>query len=205
VLTTPEMIGAELDTDTGTYIFNSVAAPALPLMAIAAGDSDIAVKGANAGAHFVETGAGAQNVSGGTSYRIDIFALKRTVVDGWSSQSGINWYANGGYLARFYSDAKPADNNLAFTEMSPVPGVQLLLGSMAQVPPAARYFSTDLKTLDATATSTSAVGAVLAPPPPAAQNHTGTFTGMGGGISWESETGGSTNHVIFVARFHPNM
>src|SRR5262249_49361993 len=149
-----------------------------------AGDNDINVSGGNAGAHFVTTAAGAQGVTDGGSYRVDLYVVKRTTVDAWGTSSGTNWYTTGGYLARYYNDAKPAANHLAATEKNPVMGVALTLSVSNNFVTQAgtRYFTTDMLTLaGASQTSTGVAGAAITPPPPPAGQ--GTFSGMGGGIT----------------------
>jgi hypothetical protein len=195
---------AEIDSTNGTFLFANVDAPQLRLLAIATGDADLGTT--NNGAKYVTTGSGGQNIDAGKSYRIDGYVIERTQVDAWKTQTGFDWFASGGYIAKFYSDPKPADTVLAATETKSVMGVQLTVANMTGVfnpvgPPTAMYFSTDLATLSSTATATSAVGAVIAVPPA----QPGNYSGMGGSITWETETGGSAPKAMFVSRFHPNM
>jgi len=109
---------AELDTDTGGYVFRDQSPTGTGLIAIAVGDAD------RGNVTFVTAGSGAQNVQAGKSYRVDGYAIPRSLVNMWNSQSGTDWVASGGYLARYFSDMKPPETNLAATETSPVMGVQ---------------------------------------------------------------------------------
>jgi hypothetical protein len=184
---------AELDTDTGGFVFRDQPPTGTGLIAIAVGDAD------RSNTVWVTAGSGAQNVRENKSYRVDGYAIPRTLVNTWNTQSSTDWVASGGYLARYFSDAKPPENNLAATEASPVMGVQLTQMGTVKVPPNAYYFTTDLSTLSATNTSTGAAGAALFKA--VAIN---TYSGMGGGIAWETQQGGTAGGVIFVSRFHPN-
>jgi hypothetical protein len=182
----------ELDTDTGGYVFTDQTAPGMGLIAIAVGDAD------KSGTIFVTAGSGAQNVSTG-SYRVDGYVIPRTLVDTWNTQTSTDWFASGGYLARYFNDPKPAGTNLAAIETHPVAGVQLTQMNTVKLPPAANYFTTDLSTLSPTAMSTGVAGAALFK-----AQLINTYSGMGGNISWETQTGGTAPKVIFVSRFHPN-
>jgi hypothetical protein len=92
---------ARLDTTAGSFSFADVPSPspALPLIAVAFGDGDL--ESTNMGVTFVAVGAGAANVQGGKSYRVDGYVIKRSVVEGWHTQTGVDWFTKGAYLARF--------------------------------------------------------------------------------------------------------
>jgi hypothetical protein len=189
-----------IDSNTGTYIFTNVPAPAaLPVVAIAVGDPDLS------GTNFMTTGSGGSNVLAGKSYRIDTYVLQRSTVDKWTMQTGFDWFTNGGYIARYYNDPKPPDTLPAATETHPIAGVSMTQQNMTGtfvtlMPPQAMYFTTDMATLSPSATSTGVAGAAMTPAPPGG---IATYSGMGGGITWETEQGGSAKKVIFVSRFHP--
>jgi hypothetical protein len=194
---------AVLDSSDGTYQFANVSAPTLKIFVIAFGEADLATT--NNGTTIVTSGVGGSGVQPGKSYRVDGYAVQRTTVQGWSDATGVDWFAQGGYIARYYNDPKPVGTNLAANETHPVAGV-----TMANVdsnghliplaPPNAMYFSTDLTKLDKTMTVTGVAGAAIAPPP---VDGIASFGGSGGGLTWETEQGGSAKKVIFVSRFHP--
>ena len=193
----------------GGYIFQDVTPPGLGLIAVVAGDSDIA--SGNKGANFVSAASGAQGIAMGGIYLVDIYALTRTTVMGWgmSAPGNTDWYTSGGYISKFYSDPKPDPTMLSATETNPVSGVAVSLpsGTNNPVDTSTVYFSTDLSKVDTTLTTTSAIGAGISPPP---TGNIATFSGSGGvdgsgsPITWETQQGGSAAHIIFISRFHPN-
>ena len=200
----------DVPAGAGGYVFQDVIPPGLGLIAVVAGDADLEMPNA-AGATYISAASGAQNVSAGNIYRVDIYALTRVTLTGWGNTApgGTDWYTSGGYIAKFYSDTKPDPTNLAATEMNPVSGVSVSTpsGSTNPVDTSSVYFGADLNTIAVGATSTSAIGAAITPPP--AGNIT-TFSGSGGvdgsgnPITWETQSGGSAAHIIFISRFHPN-
>ena len=198
----------EVAAGAAGYVFQDEKPPGLGLLAVVAGDNDIT--GMNQGVTFVAAASGAQAIAAGGIYLVDIYALTRKTVDGWTNAPGGNgWYASGGYLSKFYSDAKPDPTMLSATETSPVSGVAVSLptGTTNPTNPATVYFSTDLSTLDPSLKMTSAIGAGISPPP---VGNIATFSGSGGvdgsgnAITWETQQGGSAAHIIFISRFHPN-
>ena len=194
------MNGAPLDqTDVTTpgYMFKDIGAPGLGLIIIVTGDADKMNK------TFINTGTGAQGVSNGNKYRVDAYALAKTASDMWKPDIDI---ATGGAVVNFYyNEAKPAPTNLAFTEKTPVMGVQLVKDGAAN-PAGTRYFGTSMTMIaPTTQTTTTALGAAIVPSP--VTGPFSTFSGMGGGtptITWETLPGGSAPGVVVVTRFHPN-
>jgi hypothetical protein len=197
---------AETDVQAGGYLFQNVAPPANGLIAVVAGDTDLAT--ANEGKVYVSAATGAQNVQPGGTFLVDVYALERTVVDGWGKTSGAgsaatDWYTSGGYISMFYEDPRPDPTLQSATETHPVSDVTLTTD--AQQTSGAVYFSTDRATIDTSLQKTSRVGTAIAPPPPGVH----VFSGSGGtdstgaAITWEKQTGGAPAHVIFIARFHP--
>lgn len=181
---------AQSDVSTGSFVFTNVRAPSLKLLAIAVGDK--------AGSGYVLTGVAAQNIVAGQSYRIDGYVLARAVVDGWSAQTGSDWYASGAYVARFFGERRANGDDWSIFEKTPIAGVQLMQdGAPAS---AARYFGATVTTIDPTATMTGASGGAILPAPGGTLS---TFTGSGAGINWESFAGSSVANVFFVSRFHP--
>jgi hypothetical protein len=155
------------------------------------------------------TGTGAAVVAQ-QAYRIDAYAVPKSVVSGWSATAGADFDASGAVVLDFFADAKPPPTDLAANEKLPVAGVTLYQdGAPADGKnghPAASYFGASLMKLDGTLTATGASGGtIVAAPAPGAFP---VFTGMGGTsmgtpISWQSSPGGSTAHVLFVERMHP--
>lgn len=204
----PAIASTDVDSGVGGYVFQDVTPPGLGLIAVVAGDADLENGSGGAGVTFVSAASGAQNVAAGNIYVVDVYALLRSTVNGWAN-SGTDWYTSGGYVSKFYSDAKPDPTMLSATETHPVSGVSVSepSGTGNPVDMSSLYFSTDLSTINKSLTATTAVGAAISPPP--AGNIT-TFSGSGGvdgsgnPITWETQSGGSAAHIIFISRFHPN-
>jgi hypothetical protein len=186
----------QTDVTTPGYMFKDISAPGLGLIVIVTGDAN------RMNATFINTATGAQGVSNGNKYRVDAYAIPKAVTDSWKTTGGLDVNVGGAYVAIYYSDPKPAATNLAFTEKTPVMGVQMVKDSSTMLTPPAKYFTTDLLTLG-TGTSTSAIGGAVVPSP--VTGGFPTFSGMGGGITWETLPGGSAMGVVFVTRFHSNM
>jgi hypothetical protein len=204
----PALASQDIAAGTGGYIFQGIAPPSLTLIAVVAGDMDLS--GANTGTTLVSAASGAQNVAAGGSYLVDVYVLPRGIVDGWGKTSGgQDWYTTGGYISKFYSDAKPDPTLLSAFETHPVMGVQVTEPSGTSNPPDSdsAYFGADLAHIAVGATSTSAIGAGISPPP---MNNVANFSGLGGmdpsgnPITWETQQGGSAAHIIFISRYHPN-
>jgi hypothetical protein len=185
---------AEKDVTGGSYAFPEIPAPSLQLLAVAVGDKD--------GAAFVLTGTAANGIVGGQSYRIDGYVVRRALVDGWKAESGMDYFATGAYVGRFFADAAPAPNDWSIKETQPVPGVTLMRDSAAATD--ARYFGADVAHLDGALTATGAAGAAIVAP---LGGSFSTFSGSGGTVmgapaTWQSFPGSSVPNVLFVGRFH---
>jgi hypothetical protein len=184
---------AEVDS-TGTFVFKDIPVPVSGSIAIGAGD--------DAGTPNVIAATGAL-VSPGKSYRIDGYVLPRTVVDGWTSQTGVDYFASGAYVAGFYADRPTSPTDYTQFETTPVTGVQLLEDGAVPTR-GVKYFGASLTTIDATLTASGARGTALV----AAEMGIRNYSGMGGmaagmAISWPTLPGGSLTGVVFITRFHP--
>jgi hypothetical protein len=200
----------DVDPNIGGYVFPNFTPPPLGLIAVVTGDPDFTDSTKNLGLNFVAAASGAQNVASGT-YRVDVYALKRTTVDGWgkTSAGGVGWYTSGGYVSKFYSDLQPDQTDLEAIETHPIAGVTVTAPSGSANPPASGtvYFSTDLSTVDTSLNATTTgVASAITPPPP---DNVANFSGSGGvdasgkAITWETQQGGSAAHIIFISRYHP--
>jgi hypothetical protein len=190
---------AESDTGCG-FKFDNVPYP--PSMLVVVAVSDAGKRGLETVTNQL-TGTGAAVVAQ-QAYRVDSYAVPKSVVSGWSAAAGIDYDAAGAVALEFFADMKPPPTDLEANEMLPVSGVTLYQDF---APAAAKYFGASLTKLDGSLTATGASGGAIV----AASPSSGVFpifTGMGGTsmgkpISWESSPGGSTAHVLFVERLHP--
>lgn len=189
----------ETETD-GFFIFKDVPTPGAMLIALAVTDPT----GAASPTLFL-TGSGAQVLSG-QSYQIDGFATPKSVVDGWKSQGGPDCAATGCYLPRFYLDSAPPPTQFTSTATMPASGVKPVIGASTTPPNGTKYFGTSLTMIDTSLMATSAIGAAILPDPGGIKTFTGTG-GMKGGmpVTWQTNPGGTTVGVLFVASFYPKM
>ena len=197
---------AESDTGCG-FKFDNVPYP--PSMLVVVAVSDAGKRGLNT-VTLQLTGTGAAVVAQ-QAYRVDSYAVPKSLVSGWSAAAGIDYDTAGAVLLEFFADMKPPPTDLQADETLPVAGVTLYQDGVPadglSGHAAAKYFGASLSTLDGSLTTTGASGGTLV----AASPSTGifpVFTGMGGTsmgkpIAWESSPGGSTAHVLFVERMHP--
>ena len=180
--------------DNGAYVIPNLPVPSQALTALAVSD----VGGPMT---YMLTASGANMISGGQTYRLDLFVVEKSTVANWDTQAGLaggnTFEANGGYVARF----RDAMGN-------PVAGVQLTFQGTVLPPSEAFYFKgsmkDDLSTLDKTLTMTDAnAGAAIDLASTA--NGLGPYNGMGGGVTWPTmgALGTSTAGVIFVQTFLP--
>jgi hypothetical protein len=182
------------ETLTGdTFVFKDVQAPATGLVALAVtGPGGVTTT-------YQLTGVATQIVPGQT-YRLDAFAMMVSDVAAWTTSSGVDYDAKGAYVGVFYQDKPASPNQLPANETMPVAGAKMVQAGSMTSPAGTQYFSTDLKTISQSATMTSAIGAAIMPAPA----NLDTFTGQGGGVTtWESVTGASLPHAVFIQRFHP--
>ncbi len=197
---------AESDTGCG-FKFDNVPYP--PSMLVVVAVSDAGKRGLTTVTHQL-AGTGAAVVAQ-QAYRVDSYAVPKSVVDGWSATTGVDYDAAGAVVLEFFADMKPSPTDLQANEMLPVAGVTLYqdgapddgLNGHA----IAKYFGASLTKLDGSLTTTGASGAAIVAVSPS-NGVFPIFTGMGGTsmgkpISWESSPGGSTAHVLFVERMHP--
>ena len=176
--------------ENGTYILPSVPAPALMTIAVAVTD----VGGPIA---FPLSGSGADNVTRGNSYSIDLFAVEATTVAAWDQQLGFSgmdtFEAKGAYVGIFVSGKE--------TTSPPVAGVVMTLGGKPAVDQF--FFKNDRASIDKTAMATdAATGSAVQ----RIASGLDTYSGTGGGVArWESGPGTSVAGVVFVQVFHPEM
>jgi hypothetical protein len=192
LLTGGAPIASTILSDGGAYVFQDFAPPGLGLIVVLTGRTD---------ATLVPTATGDSGIAAGNQYRLDAYAVKMADAAGWAA-SGFDISTGGGYIAKFYKDAKPAPNLLIANETMPAAGVTLLKNNSTD--PSTKYFNATLTAIDnaLTVTGTSGVAIMSSPIPP--NSGFPNFTGMGGGISpWESLPGGSAPGLVFVTRFHP--
>ena len=102
----------DLATDGGAYVFQDFTPPGLGLIVVLTGRTN---------SDHVAAATGAQGISGGNTYIVDAYSLKKTDVAGW----GFDITTGGGYVAKFYKDMKPAANLLVANESMPAHGVTL--------------------------------------------------------------------------------
>jgi hypothetical protein len=197
---------AESDTACG-FKFDNVPYP--PSMLVVVAVSDAGKRGLLTVTHQL-TGTGAAVVAQ-QAYRVDSYAVPKSVVSGWSAAAGIDYDAAGAVVLEFFADMKPPPTDLEANETLPVAGVTLYQDSAPadglNGHAAAKYFGASLTKLDASLTATGAAGGAIVAVSPASGAFP-IFSGMGGTsmgkpIGWESSPGGSTAHVLFVERMHP--
>src|SRR2546423_994114 len=78
----------DLSADGGAYVFQDFTPPGLGLIVILTGRTNTA--------DHVAAATGAQGISGGNSYVVDAYSLKKTDVAGWAA-SGFDISTGGGY------------------------------------------------------------------------------------------------------------
>lgn len=172
----------------GTYVLPNLSPPGTGLIAVAVIDP-----GTNH--QYALSAAGAKDLQGGKSYQVDPYAVPASVVAGWDTQAGYGgadgFVGKGAYVALFMSG--PGDS------AHPVEGVTLTFGNMPA--PDRFYFGSDRATLDSSLTATgAATGSAVQRVTP---GMLGSYSGSGGGITWEQVLGSSTSGVVFVQRFQP--
>jgi hypothetical protein len=188
--------GAPIDHGvfTGGFVLNNLAPPTLGLLAVVVGDVD----GNRMDTIFINCGVGDQGIQAGNKYRVDAYVLKKTVADAW----GFDYTTNGSYVAKYYSSAKPSQNDLEVANDKTtdlVTGV-VLVKDGAMNPAGTKYFNATLTAIDNALNATGASGAAEVPAP--VSGSFPNFSGSGGGITWETQPGGSAKGLVFVTRFH---
>lgn len=182
-----------LSSDGGSYVFQDFTPPALGLIVILTGRTD---------ANMVATATGDQGITGGNQYRLDAYAVKMADAAGW----GFDIATGGGYIAKYYKDAKPAQNLLIANETMPLAGVTLTKNGAPD--PGTKYFNATLTAIDNALTVTGTSGVAIVPSPIPNGGMFPVFSGTGPSampITWEMLPGGSAPGLVFVTRFHPNM
>lgn len=179
-------------SDGSSYVFQDFTPPPLGLVVVLVGLTSMT---------NTPAGTGAQSISANNQYHVDAYSLKKADSDAW----GFDLSTGGGYIAKFYSDPKPAPSQLIANETKKVAGVTLLKDGAN---PGAKYFNATLTAIDntLTATGTSGVAIVASPVPNGASFP--TFSGMGptaAPITWEVLPGGSAPGLVLITRFHPSM
>src|SRR5262249_31205497 len=116
----------------GTYVFPNIPPPTLiNIILVITGDAD------KMNTTFVNTATGEQMILMGTIYHVDAYATKRTLTNAWKTASASNPNPfdvdpSGGYLTKFYLDAKPADPKILIAnETRPAPNVTVSFNSMS--------------------------------------------------------------------------
>jgi hypothetical protein len=180
----------------GCYAINNFPRPGSGLVAIAVDDPD------GAPDELALSGAGAQVMVGGKIYKVDVYIIKKSRVEAWKTQTGVDYPTIGAYIPCFYGDLPglPEDATQAHATM-PIAGVRLFAQGSPMAFPNTKYFDNP-QTVNAAATMTTANGCGIVQAPPIS-----VFTGMGGmcrgaPCMWGNVTGASTTGVMFFARFH---
>lgn len=188
--------GAPIDHNTfsgGGYVLNGLTPPPLGLIAVVVSDPD----GNRMNTTYINCAVGDQGIAAGQKYRADAYVLKKSVAD---SITGFDYATGGQYVAKYYSDARPVQTDLEVAnDKNPVMGVQLVENGGAN-PAGTKYFNATMTAFDGALTATGASGAATVAAPVAGSFP--TFSGMGGGIMWETQPGGSKAGLVFVTRFH---
>ena len=179
----------DLTSDGSSYAFQNFKAPQLGLIVI------LTSSPTGTTMSLVAAATGDQGVGAGI-YHVDAYAVKAADVAGWNFDVA----TAGAVIGKFYNDPKPPSNLLVANEKNPVAGVVMTKdGASAGV----QYFNAGLTAVDNTLTSTSTSGAAIVAAP--VTGGFPTFTGMGGGITWEMLPGGSAAGLVLITRFHPSM
>ena len=131
----------------------------------------------------------------GQSLRLDAYVVTKAQYAAWGLPASVE--SQGPLFYRFFNDPPPPANARTPTETHPVAGVVLDNGTAADAN--AHYFGSSLAVIDSSLTSTSAVGAVITSTADALD----TFTGTGGGISWEAHMGVAIPNILQVDFLHP--
>ena len=183
----------DLATDGTGYVFQDFTPPGLGLIVILTGRTN---------ATMTATATGAQGIAGGNQYHVDAYAVKKADSDAW----GFDIATGGGYIAKFYKDAKPAPTLLIANETMPTAGVTLTKDGAPAA--GAKYFNDTLTAIDNALTATGPSGVAIVASPIAMGGMFPVFSGTGPTampITWEMLPGGSAPSLVFVTRFHPNM
>lgn len=172
----------------GTYVLPDLTPPGTGLIAIAVIDPATDHQ-------YVLSAAGAKDLQGGQSYQVDPYAVPATLVADWDTQAGYTgsdgFVGQGAYVALFMDG--PGDG------AHPVAGVTLTFGNAPA--PDRFYFSGSRATLETSLTATD--GATGSAVQRVTSGMLGSYSGSGGGITWEQVLGSSTSNVVFVQRFQP--
>jgi hypothetical protein len=190
------IVSTDLATDGGSYVFQDFTPPNFGIIVVMTGRTN---------ATMTAAGTGAQNVSAGNQYVVDLYAIKKADSDAWGG--GFNVATGGAYIAKFYSNMKPDPKILLATQdTTPVAGVTLTKDSAPAA--GAQYFNDTLSAIDTNLMATGASGvAIVASPIPMGGSFP-NFSGTGPTampITWETLPGGSAPGVVIITRFHPNM
>lgn len=180
---------AELDA-SDTFIFDNLATPGQYVM--------ILVGDAAAAPGSYRTAGVSGPVSDGHSLRIDAWALKAADYAAWALPASFD--SQGALFYRFFNDPAPPDDAHTPTETHPLAGITLIDGNTKATAAGAQYLGATLAAVDDAASVTDASGGVLV----TTTNQFGaTYTGSGGGITWQGKQGLPLPHVVQVDFFHP--
>jgi len=131
----------------------------------------------------------------GQSLRLDAYVVTKAQYTAWALPATVE--SQGPLFYRFFNDPSPPANARTPTETHPVAGVTLKNGTATD--PNAHYFGSSLAAIDAAATSTGASGAVIT----STASTVGTFSGAGGGHTWEAHMGLAIPNILQVDFLHP--
>jgi hypothetical protein len=192
--------GVEDIGDENCYVLKDVPINGT-LLAVALDNPD------GAGSDLQLAGSGASNIIKGQTYEVDLFMVPKSVVEGWSSQAGVDYNAMGVYAGIYVDSPVPPSTEAKNEPMVPtVSGVTLRIG--ANPAPNAKYLGPDRNTVSAGATTTTSVGVAITTPPPTIDTFSGsggTCTLAAGGMGpcmWAANPGSSAPGVLFISRFH---
>jgi hypothetical protein len=130
----------------------------------------------------------------GQSLTLDAYVVTAAQYAAWALPASFE--SQGPLFYRFFNDPPPPANARTPTETHPVAGVMLQKGTATDT--TALYFGSSLAVIDTTATSTGVTGGVITTTPAL-----DTYSGMGGGISWEAHMGLPVPNILTVDFLHP--
>jgi hypothetical protein len=194
---------AQADNVTDTFILPDILPPTSGLFTITVGGEP----GDNS---LQLTGCGAKVAPNG-SFTVDCYVTTAAMIAAWKTQAGVDYDTNGAYVACFFGDPLPDPMKLTADETSPLSGVKLIDVGAGAPAASVHYFGgttpLNLMTIDPALTSTGTSGCAVAPN----NGNITPYTGMGGMYMgqpvqfWETEPGGSAQHVVVVQRLHRCM
>jgi len=177
--------------ERGCYAFSKIPRPGSGLIAVGTDDAMGEPDELNLAA------SGATLMVAGKTYELDLYAVKKSTLAAYGTQSGVNYLTAGAYMPCYCNStlSDPSINHI--DDCGPtmrVAGVQVVHnGSVAAN---AKYLD-NATTVNPALTSTVAFGCAVHEP----STMIDTYSGMGGG-TWPTTPGASARGVVFIARFH---